>query len=471
MKGLPEDWIASHSSDDGSPIEVTTNSPDFLPFQTYCEREDLRQKLYTEYMQRGYPANKAILTELLTLRHEFSNLLNFSSWAAYNAADKMVKTSERVAAFIEELATIVRPHSARDLEALLAAKRQDSPDAARIEVWDRFYYQSRVRAQSHGFDAREARPYFPYPQVKAGLMDLYSELFGLGFRALPDEPTWHESVGAYALLKDGQEIARFYLDMHPRDGKYKHAAMFGIHTGLTGQQLPMASLVCNFPNPAEGDALMEHRQVQTFFHEFGHLLHHLLARHSSWVNLGGINVEWDFVEAPSQILEEWAWSPEVLSRFARHVETGEVIPTALVERMRNSEEFGKGAHLMRQLFYTAFSYFLHSGDPSDLELDSFTDEIYAKYSPYPRLDGGRVYASFGHLIGYSSMYYTYQWSLVIAKDLFTRFEEAGIMNGTVAREYIDKILVPGGERDADELVEDFLGRPYNLDAYRRWLDR
>ncbi len=260
--------------------------------------------------------------------------------------------------------------------------------------------------------------------------------------------------------------------MHPRKGKYKHAAMFPIQTGIKDGRMPMASLVCNFPNPAEGDhqALMEHNQVVTFFHEFGHLVHHLLARNTHWANLAGINVEWDFVEAPSQLLEEWSWDPEVLKRFAKRVDTGEPVPAEMVRAMRRAEEFGKGVAVMRQIFYTAYSFFLHNRDPSTVDLDRYTEEIYAKYSPYPALEKGHVYANFGHLMGYSSMYYTYQWSLVIAKDLFTRFKKEGLLNPDVARAYRRAILEPGGTRDAAELVEAFLGRPYNLDAYRAWLE-
>jgi thimet oligopeptidase len=247
--------------------------------------------------------------------------------------------------------------------------------------------------------------------------------------------------------------------------------MFPLQTGLEGGQMPIGSLICNFPDPADGDglALMEHSDVQTFFHEFGHLIHQLLARRGTWVTLAGINVEWDFVEAPSQILEEWAWDPGVLARFAKHVETDETIPAALVAKMRAADEFGKGVHVMRQIFYTAFSYFLHARDPKGLDLDDFTDEMYKKYNPYRRIESDHVYANFGHIIGYTSMYYTYQWSLVIAKDLFTRFKKAGMLDSPTATAYRKAILEPGGTVDAASLVEDFLGRPSNLDAYKDWL--
>ena len=476
LKGLPTDWIESHTRAGHDTIRVTTDYPDFLPLETYCEDEGVRRDLYRVFSARGYPANRDVMVELLNLRHEYAGLLGYPTWAQYNAETKMVRTAERVERFIGELEAIARPRMEADLAELLTFKRRDAPGADTVHVWDRFYYRSKVREERYGYDPKAVRAYFQYTRVKAGIMELYSELFGLEFDRLPNEPVWHPSVEAYSLKVDGKPVATFFLDMHPRDGKYKHAAMFAIRTGLARMsagalQQPMASLVCNFPSPADGDhkAQMEHTQVVTFFHEFGHLLHQLLARDARWINLGGINVEWDFVEAPSQILEEWAWSPDVLRRFTAHVETGEAIPADLVARMRASEDFGKGALVMRQLFYAAYSFFIHRLSPAELDLEAFTAEIYEKYSPFPRIAGGHVYANFGHLIGYSSAYYTYQWSLVIAKDLFTRFKEAGLMSAEVARQYRDKILAPGGTRDANDLVEDFLGRAYNLDAYRAWL--
>ncbi|MCA9546132.1 MAG: peptidase M3, partial [Myxococcales bacterium] len=207
-----------------------------------------------------------------------------------------------------------------------------------------------------------------------------------------------------------------------------------------------------------------------FFHEFGHLIHHLAANQSQYFSLGGINVEWDFAEVPSQLLEEWTWDAGVLQRFAKHVDTGEAIPAETVAKMRAAEEFGKGVATMRQIFYAAYSFFLHNRDPQGLDLDAFSAEMYGTYSPYPPVPESHIYASFGHLVGYSSMYYTYQWSLVIAKDLFTRFA-ADLMNNETATAYRKAILEPGGGRDAADMVKDFLGRPYDMKAYRAWITK
>ncbi|MCB9730744.1 MAG: Zn-dependent oligopeptidase [Deltaproteobacteria bacterium] len=473
LKGLPADYIAAHPPASDGKIHITTDYPDFFPVQTYAESSDLRRRLYIAYMQRAWPANTELLVKLLGLRAEYAGILGYPNWAAYNAEDKMARDTATIERFIAQVAELARPRAKKDLGVLLARKRKDLPKAKAIEVWDRFYYVGKVREATYDFDARDVRPYFSYPRVREGILALYAELFGLRFELDETAEVWHPSVRAYRVWSGDEELGLFYLDMHPREGKYKHAAMFPIQTGLEGGPMAMATLVCNFPDPATGDgrALMEHSDVVTFFHEFGHLIHHLLAQKSRWVTLAGINVEWDFVEAPSQILEEWSWEPTVLQRFARHIDTDEPIPAEMVARMRGAEEFGKGVAVMRQVFYAAYSYFLHIQDPKTLDIEAFTDKLYGEYNPYPRLDEAKVYANFGHLIGYSSMYYTYQWSLVIAKDLFTRFQTAGLLDREVARAYREAILEPGGSVDASDLVVPFLGRPFGLDAYREWLQR
>lgn len=486
LKGLPEDFVkakqeeaAARAKEGGDArVQISTDYPDFFPFEQYAEDRALRAELYRLFLSRGMPQNAELLSRVLKLRHEYANLLGASTWAEYNAGDKMVGDAQTIARFLEQITAITRPITQRELGQLLARIQRDDPKAASVEVWDRFYYTGKLREEERSFDAKSVRPYFGYASVKDGVFALYGELFGLTFERDAAQATWAEGVEAYRLVRDGRVIGRFFLDMHPRPNKYKHAAMFPVQTGLKGGALPVASLVCNFPQPraaAEGKAadpgLMEHGEVTTFFHEFGHLIHHLLAQESPWVRLSGINVEWDFVEAPSQILEEWAWEHSVLSRFARHAETGEVIPKDLVDRMRAAEEFGKGVAVMRQIFYASYSFFLHHQDPSSLKLEEFSQEMYKKYSPYPAVAGGAEYANFGHLMGYSSMYYTYQWSLVIAKDLFTRFEQEGLLNPAAARAYAKEILQRGGAAPAAELVRGFLGREYNMDAYKRWLER
>jgi len=471
LAGLPEDWLAAKTPDEDGNIVITTNYPDFFPFQSYVADDALRRRLYAEFGSRGVPDNIEVLREVLALRQEFASLLGYATWADYIVEDKMAGSTATVDAFIAELETIVRPRAEADLKTLLARKRHDTPDATAIETHDRFFYVSQVQKEDYDFDPQVVRPYFSYPRVKQGVLELYAELFELEFVKVDDAVVWHPSVDAYELRSGGELVGRFFLDMHPRDNKFGHAAAFPIQFGAEDGRIPWASLVCNFPDPSagEGQALMEHKDVVTFFHEFGHLIHHLLARRGPYIDLTGFNVEWDFVEVPSQILEEWAWDASVLARFALHVDTDEPIPAELVERMRAADEFGKGVALMRQVFFTAYSFFIHQEDPAKLDLEAFTDRMYQRYSPFPRGDSGKIYANFGHLMGYSALYYTYQWSLSIAKDMFTRFEDKGLLDRETAMAYRREILEPGGTRDAEELVRRFLGRERSLDAYRAWI--
>lgn len=467
LAGLPRDFIEAHPPGEDGMVTLTTDYPDYFPVLTYAKDESLRKALTVAFLTRAYPDNGPVLSKLLELRHTYATTLGYASWADYNAQDKMAGSAANIRTFTDQVTKLARPRMEADLAVLLAAKKKASPRAKAIETWDRFYFVEKVRREKYAVDASATRAYFSYSKVLDGILTLFGELFDVRFVKEEGAENWHGTVAKFRMEREGEVLGVFYLDMHPREGKYKHAAMFPLITGLVGGPVPEAALVCNFPNPREGSGLMEHGQVVTFFHEFGHLVHHLLARSSKWTNLSGINVEWDFVEAPSQLLEEWAWSAEVLGRFATNAE-GEPIPPELVARMRTASEFGKGIHVMRQVFYQSMSFELHAGAPP-ADLVAATRDLQSRFSPYPYQDGTAVYASFGHLDGYSSMYYTYQWSLARAKDVFTRFKQEGLLNKSVAGAYRDAVLQPGGTRPAAELLESFLGRPSNLDAYETWL--
>jgi thimet oligopeptidase len=317
------------------------------------------------------------------------------------------------------------------------------------------------------------RPWFEFGNVQRGLLGLTADLFGLVFTQVPEAPVWHPSVTCWDVFEAGARVGRFYLDLHPRDGKYKHAAQFTLASGQAGVRLPEAALICNFPGPllpGGAPALLEHTEVVTFFHEFGHLLHHLLGGRTKWSGLSGVRTEWDFVEAPSQLLEEWCWDPDVLASFAKQYQTGEPIPRELVLRMRAADECGKGMRVRQQMFYAAVSLAFHDRDPRGLDTTALMAELQGRYTPFPYVPGTWFHESFGHLEGYSAIYYTYMWSLVIAKDLFTAFQTEGLLAREPALRYRNAILAPGGSRPAAELVQAFLGRPADFAAYQRWLD-
>jgi len=328
-----------------------------------------------------------------------------------------------------------------------------------------------VRKSDYDLDARELRPYFPFRRVVQGVLDLSARLFGVEFRRHPAAPVWHPAVECWEMIEDGRLAGRFYLDMHPRADKYSHAAQFDIRTGVAGRQIPEAALICNFPGGSPDDpGLMEHGDVRTLLHEFGHLLHNLFAGRQRWLGIGGLRPEADFIEVPSQLYEEWCWDPAVLASFARHFETGAAIPADLVRRLKRANDFGKGLQMRRQMVFAHLALSAFDRPPAAVDLDAMYHDYTALYVPFPFVEGTHFPCAFGHLDGYSALYYSYMWSLVIAKDFFAAFDAANLLDPAVARRYRETVLEPGGSRPAEQLVRAFLGRDFRFDAYQRWLE-
>jgi thimet oligopeptidase len=468
LAGMPEDWLAAHPADEDGLVTVTTDYPDAVPARMFVRDADIRRQVTVASLQRGYPANEPLLKELFDLRHEYANLVGYSDWASYDAAIKMIEKGPAIPEFIDRIAQAAQEPMERDLAVVMERYRQDAPGAEAIDSADSAYYEEVVRKEQHDVDSQLVRTYFPFEKVQQGLLEVTGRLFALRYEPAGDAVVWHEDVTAYDVYStstgnDGESLGRIYLDLHPREGKYKHAAQFTIAEGVAGRQLPEGALLCNFSK-----GLMEHDHVVTLFHEFGHLVHHVLGGHVGWTRFAGVATEWDFVEAPSQMLEEWAWDADVLQTFATNAD-GEPIPAALVAKMRAADDFGKGMQARQQMFYASVSYWFHTERPADLSAKQL--ELQERYSPLRYVEGTHFYANFGHLGGYSSAYYTYMWSLVIAKDLFSAFDEDDLFDAEVAGRYRDSILAAGGTKDAADLVADFLGRPYTFDAYAEWLAR
>jgi len=471
LAGLPEDYLANHPEDAAGAVTITTDGPDFVPFMMYAERGDLRQRLAHEYLNRAYPENIDVLSQLLAKRAELAQLLGYANWAEYVTEDKMVKDPRTARAFIERVAALARPKADKEYAELLEEKRKLEPDATDVRGYETAFLEERVKRSRFDFDSQAVRPYFGYERVKQGIFETSRALFNVDFVANTEVPVWHASVECYDIVDDGKVVARFYLDMFPREGKYKHAAMFDVRHGIAGEVMPEAALVCNFPQPTKDDpALMLHDQVTTFFHEFGHLLHHLFSGRLDYIQFSGTSTEWDFVEVPSQLYEEWAWNVGVLQSFARHHETDEPIPAELVEKLRTADEYGKGLHVTRQMYYAMLSLTFYDSDPATLDTTERMIELAREMLPVPYEPDTHFQASFGHLHGYSAIYYTYMWSLVISKDLFSSFE-ADPMDTATANHYRQTILSAGGSKDADDLVVDFMGRAYAFDAWEAWLSR
>ncbi|HEY8301064.1 MAG TPA: M3 family metallopeptidase [Jatrophihabitans sp.] len=461
LDGLPEDFRAAHPAGSDGLVELTTDYPDLIPIVTFCRDEQLRRELVAASLNRAWPTNDPVLAEMLELRAERAGLLGHDGWPDYDAEVKMIGSGKAIIDFVDQLVAVADAPGRRDLAVLQEQQRRDQPDAVAMTRADSRYYEELVRRESYDVDAQQVRRYFDFGRVRAGLLDVTSRLLGIEYRERTDVSTWHEDVTAYDVLLDNEPIGRIYLDLHPREGKFKHAAQFDLAPGVTDVQLAEGALVCNLPR-----GLMEHSHVVTLFHEFGHLVHHVLAGRQRYARFSGVATEWDFVEAPSMLLEHWAWDADVLASFALD-EDGTAIPRELVERMRAADRFGKALFVRSQAFYAALAYLLHRDRPRDLLQTSI--ETQRRYDLIDYLDGTHFYASFGHLAGYTSAYYTYLWSLVIAKDLFAQFDPADLLDPEIARRYRDEILAPGGSREAAELVEAFLGRPYSFDAFEGWL--
>lgn len=455
LAGLPDDYVAEHPADADGMVTISTDYPDIHPFLTYAEDAAARAQVATAFFNLGYPANEQVLHELLDTRHELATLLGYADWPSYDAEIKMIGSGPAIPEFIDRISAAAGPRGQAEIDELTEVAGEP------LDIGNWRYWYERAKTAKFDLSSQEVRRYFDFTKVHDGLLAVTGRLFGISYVAV-DAPSWHPDVTSYDVMKDGERIGRIHLDLHPRARKYNHAAQFDLVSGVLDRQLPEGVLVCNFPR-----GLMDHRDVVTLFHEFGHLLHHVFAGRHRWVRFSGVATEWDFVEAPSQMLEQWAWDADVLRTFASD-ENGHEIPADLVERMVAADEFGKGFLARTQMFYAAIAYYFHAERPADLTARMM--QAYSDYSLVAALPDTHFYAGFGHLEGYSSAYYTYMWSQVIAKDMFSAFDRSNLFAPETAARYRDRVLTPGGSRDAAELVEDFLGRPYNADAFEAWLN-
>ncbi|MDQ6858739.1 MAG: Zn-dependent oligopeptidase [Chloroflexota bacterium] len=471
LDGLPADYVKAHGPGPDGTIKITTNPPDMTPFMTYATSERARKALQRESLERARP-NIEVLQALTKTRDELARLLGYPTWAHYNLEERMVGTPEQLERFLVEIEAIARPAAMAEFAMLLAEKRLDDPSATTVGEWEQLYYTNRVKTNRFRFDAQEARPYLEYRKVRQAILDLNAELFNMTFTPVVHEERWHPSVESFDVTIDGAPAGRISLDMHPREGKNKWFFNAPLRVAVPGAQAGHGVLNCNFPDPAtvQGPALMEHAQVVTYFHEFGHLAHGLARANIKYVRLSRVS-EGDFMEAPSQFLEEWISDHRVLTRFAKHIETGRPISEDLVQRLRGARDFGKALRVLTSsIALSRLSLLMHNGTRTGDDPRELAAEVFDTYSPFERLDGTAHPASWEHMNTdhYSAAYYTYLWSSTIAKDLHTAFG-GDLMDTTVSLRYRDQILAPGGTKPAARLVEDFLGRPGDLRAFKSWL--
>ena len=487
LDGLPPDYLARHPANAEGKIVLSTDQPDMQPVMTFASDPALRERMFLAYNTRAYPANQQILLDLLATRQEIATVLGFRSWADLATADQMMGSAANVRTFLEKLNQASLDGARREVELVMdfVRRRQPSTEADHLPAIDmasRGYWYEQFRRSAFDFDSQSVRPYFPYPQVEAGVLETAARLFKIDFRPA-DAKAWHPDVSVFDVFEGSRRVGRFYLDMHPREGKDKWFSAAPIVTGVRGRALPEAALICNFPGgPSQATepgqepgqeadpGLLQFNDVVTSFHEFGHLMHAILGGHTEWAGLSGFATEGDFIEVPSQMLEEFFRDEKLLQSFARHYKTGEVLPAEIIQKMKLAAAFGRADGMRTQIYYTTLSLDLHDQDPAGLDLDAVTKKLYTGLQPWTWIEGNRMYASFGHLMGYSSNYYTYAFDKVIALEFFNQFDPADLLGCDAGSRYRKAVLEQGGSKPGREMVRDFLGRDEEFSAFSTWLN-
>jgi len=470
LAGLPGDWLAAHKPDASGKVKISTDPPDAYPPLKFADDEDVRHKVWLAAHSVGYPANTEVLRSLLQAREDLAHLLGYGNWAEYAMADQMMGSPAKLAEFVKQVDEASREPGAREDAALLKFVQEKHPEIKKISAADVRYWQEQYRRARFSFDSQSVRPYFPYAAVERGVIETASHLFHVQIRPVSGVKTWHPSVTTYEVFDGPAKLGTIYLDMHPREGKDKWFSTWPVTAGVHGHVLPDGALVCNFPGGVAGDpGLMQYGDVVVFLHEFGHLMHHIIGGQNRFAGEGGFSVEGDFIEAPSQMLEEFFADYGVLTSFAHQYQTGEVLPRATYERMKRADTYGRASDQQRQLMYTAVSLDLHTMKPAGINFDQVWQRDFEAYNTSAYVPGDHQWASFTHLNGYSSNYYTYVLDKVIALDFFAQFDPKNLIGGPTGMRYRQTVLAPGGSRAAATLVHDFLGRDTNLEAYKRWM--
>ena len=484
LTGVPQRLIDATAKDaeahgHAGEHRLTLQAPVFGPLLTYADDRTLREALARANNKVGIGEgrdNRELLPQILKLRRERAALLGFDTFADLVLADRMSGSGGAAIAFERDLEARTRPffdEENRELQAFYRAKA--GPDAPELAAWDVPYWAEKLRQERYDFDEEALRPYFPMEQVLSGLFEISRRVFGITVKEA-QAPGWHPEVKYYDIQnEEGNHIASFYTDWFPRDNKRGGAWMNALYTGGPREQgqEPHLGLMCGNLNPPSGEtpSLLDLREVETVFHEFGHLLHHALSR-VPVQSLSGTSVAWDFVELPSQIMENWVWTKEGLNLIAKHYQTGESLPDELYQKMLSARNFRAAASAMRQYSFATVDLALHAEyQESDGDVMAYARELLARYAAVPPLEGSAFIAQFSHLfsrpIGYAAGYYSYKWAEVLDADAFSRFEQGGVFNRQTGREYVDRLLSRGGSAEPGSLYRDFMGRDPDPQALLR----
>jgi thimet oligopeptidase len=469
--GLPAQFVAVLKKTTAGYI-VPVNESTYAQFMSNERDARARYLYYVAYNRRGGLKNVARLEEAVGLRDQLAHMLGFGTWADYQLDAKMAKRADRVMPFLSQIDQTLLP-KARQEEATLAALKRRQGDKTAFQPWDAAYYSNQLVKTRYAVDEQVVRRYFPVDHVVSSVLGIYQRLLGVTFTEFAQPDVWAPNVREFAITDSAgaRPIGWFYLDLFPRPAKYSHFAAFPLRPGRLladgSYQKPVAAIIGNWPLPAPGkQALLSHGDVITFFHEFGHIMHETLST-APYETLYGVNVRGDFVEAPSQMLENWMWQPSVLKQVSRNVDSGRPLPDALIAKMIALKHVGEGLSWTRQAFLAMYDMQLHSSG-AKVDATRRWADLVAAMTPYAMVPHTYPEASFGHLMGgYDAGYYGYLWSRVYAQDMFTRFERGGLENPEVGIAYRRDILEPGATREPDQLVEQFLGRPLSYDAFYR----
>ncbi len=472
LKGLPEDYKARLKQTEKGGYLVTMNTPDYVPFMDSAEDGDARRRLEHKVNNRCVPVNIELMEKAIALRRNLGKLLGYQSFADYMLADRMAKNSETVFKFMERTQEKLKKKGRKELRARLKLKGGEDKV---LRAWEWRYYNNLLKKSKYSIDHEKIKEYFPLETVVKGMFEVFGEVFGASF--VPAQlPVWHKDVRAYEVKNaDGSVAAYFYFDLFPREGKYKHAACFGIRHGREladgSYELPAAAIVSNFPPPSgEAQPLLKFDDVVTLFHEFGHVTHNIFTK-AKYGKFSGTSVSRDFVEVPSKMLENWAYDPAVLRRISGHYKNpAEKLPEQLIKKLVDAKNMDSGLVYLRQIFFSLLDLRYHTAR-GKVDTTKVYDKMMKKISLIPLSPDCHPQANFGHLMGgYEAGYYSYLWSEVIAQDLFGAFETAGVMNPETGAKYRELILAPGGSYDEAAQVEKFLGRPAGEDAFLKSID-
>ena len=474
LAGLPESEKEAAKSKDKEGWVFTLDYPSYIPFLTYIDNRELRKKMAIAAGKKGFQDNsfnnEGVVLEIVNLRHQRANLLSYKTHAHFVLEERMAETPENVIAFSNNLLEKAKPAAIKEFNNLEAyAKKLDGID--QLQKWDGAYYSEKLKKELFDLDQEILKPYFKLENVIGGVFEIANRLFDLQFEEVSNIDKYHEDVKTYNVTDiKGNFIAVFYADFHPRKGKRNGAWM----TSYKSQQIkndinerPHVSIVCNFTKPTETKpSLLTFNEVTTLFHEFGHALHGMLAN-TTYNSLSGTSVSWDFVELPSQVLENWCFEREALELFAKHYETGEVIPMNYVEKIKESASFHEGMQTLRQLSFGLLDMQWHGQDPTEISsVKVFENGAFADTKLYPDVAENVMSTAFSHIFqgGYSAGYYSYKWAEVLDADAFEYFLEEGIFNKEVATKFKENVLSKGGTEKPMELYKRFRGKEPKPDA-------